>query len=214
MVRARVSIAGLLTVVLVSAVGLAALNSASDLWTSLVTTGAFAVLGYALVGAAVGHGRSRAYWIGFAIFGFGYLALASGPESRRRLMTTRILDSVARFRKEMPKNAGDRLVAERQGETLGATVLEVKDGKYKVNFDGWTSYYDEWIGPDRIRAFVPDLPKGNGKSIVVGEFEGNHQVIGHALLALVAGALGGWLAIARAPERNNTATFGGTSRIA
>jgi hypothetical protein len=213
MVRPRLSIAGLLTVVLVSAVSLAALSSATDLWVSIVTTAAFGVLGYALIGAAVRRGRWRAFWIGFAIFGFGYLALASGVESRRRLVTTRLLDAVARLHKETPKDLGDRLVAERQGETIGATVLEVKDGKYKVNFDGWSSYHDEWIGPDRIKAFVPNLPKGTGKSIVLGQLEENHHIIGHALMSLAAGALGGWLAIAMVPVRDDRGKIDGSPPV-
>ncbi|MGV6945186.1 agenet domain-containing protein [Sphingobacterium kyonggiense] len=32
-----------------------------------------------------------------------------------------------------------------------ATVLEVKDGKYLIRYDGWGKLYDEWVIPDRIR---------------------------------------------------------------
>lgn len=35
-------------------------------------------------------------------------------------------------------------------------VKEVKDNKYKVAYDGWSSNWDEWVGKDRLR-----LPQAN-----------------------------------------------------
>lgn len=32
-----------------------------------------------------------------------------------------------------------------------ATILEIKDGKYLIRYDGWGKLYDEWVNPDRIR---------------------------------------------------------------
>lgn len=31
------------------------------------------------------------------------------------------------------------------------TVLEINNGKYKVNYEGWGSLYDEWVQADRLR---------------------------------------------------------------
>lgn len=31
------------------------------------------------------------------------------------------------------------------------SVVDVKDGKYKVTYEGWTSLWDEWVGTDRVR---------------------------------------------------------------
>ena len=72
----RFPIAGLMWAVVVAALGLAALRNASDIWagaTFLVTCG---VLCLALVGIVCRTNESRAWWVGFALFGWGYLALA------------------------------------------------------------------------------------------------------------------------------------------
>lgn len=38
-------------------------------------------------------------------------------------------------------------------EWINATVIDVKDGQYKVHYDGYTGdYYDSWLTPDHVRA--------------------------------------------------------------
>ena len=75
----RISIRTLMAFVVVSAVGLAALRAASDLWAGLLLLVALAAVGVAILGAAFMGGAERAWWAGFALFGGGYLALAVGP---------------------------------------------------------------------------------------------------------------------------------------
>ncbi len=72
----RFSIAGLMGIVLVAAIGLAALRNASETWAGvmlLLTCGALAL---AVVGVVCRAEAERAWWLGFALFGWGYLALA------------------------------------------------------------------------------------------------------------------------------------------
>ena len=72
----RTSIGGLMGAVLVASLALTALRSGSPAWagaTFLVTCG---VLALAVVGAVCRAGAARAWWLGFALFGGGYLALA------------------------------------------------------------------------------------------------------------------------------------------
>jgi hypothetical protein len=72
----RFSIAGLMVVILVASLALAALRSASATWAGglfLLTYGVFAL---ALVGAACSGASERAGWLGFALFGLGYLSRA------------------------------------------------------------------------------------------------------------------------------------------
>lgn len=38
------------------------------------------------------------------------------------------------------------------GAWYKAKILEIKDGKYKITYDGYGSSWDEFVGPDRIRA--------------------------------------------------------------
>jgi hypothetical protein len=90
----RVSIAQLLWVVLFSGVALAALRSASDLWAALLFTLTATSLLVAVLGAVYRPRGRRAFWLGFALFGWAYLLLGLVPEARSQLATTRLLDDV------------------------------------------------------------------------------------------------------------------------
>ncbi len=72
----RFPIAGLMIVVLVVALGLAALRNASETWAVATFLLTCAVLTLAIVGVACGGESHRAWWLGFALFGWGYLLLA------------------------------------------------------------------------------------------------------------------------------------------
>jgi hypothetical protein len=92
----RFSIRSIMATVLFAAVGLSALRHASDLTASLVVSATLLALGVATLGAAFLRGRRRAYWAGFAAFGWGYAALSSGPWAAEaigpRLATTKLLE--------------------------------------------------------------------------------------------------------------------------
>src|SRR5690349_14196326 len=68
-----------MAIVLLVGVGVAALRSASVLWSSAVFTLAVAVLSGAVLGAIARRGRSRMTWAGFALFGWIYLGTTFGP---------------------------------------------------------------------------------------------------------------------------------------
>ena len=74
--KLRFPIAGLMAAVLVIALGLAALRNASVTWAGSTFLLTCAVLCLALVGVVCRHGTERAWWLGFALFGWGYLFLA------------------------------------------------------------------------------------------------------------------------------------------
>src|SRR5262245_44347955 len=71
----RISIAGLMGIVPVAAVGLAALRNASPTWAGPTYLGGRGVLGLAILCAIYAQGARRAWWLGFCLFGWGYLAL-------------------------------------------------------------------------------------------------------------------------------------------
>lgn len=73
------SIAGLMVVVASVGLGVAALSRPSRLWGAVLFSSATAILLGAVLAAVLGKGRRRAFWAGFAIFGWGYLALQYGP---------------------------------------------------------------------------------------------------------------------------------------
>jgi hypothetical protein len=92
----RMSIAPLMSVVLVLAVGFAALRLGSETWSSAVFTLTLVLHLTAILGAIYRRDRERAGWLGFALFGWGYLILSFGPgfrtEIRPQLATAPLLD--------------------------------------------------------------------------------------------------------------------------
>jgi hypothetical protein len=72
----RFSIAALMGLVLVAAIGLAALRNGSETWAGVMLILTCGVLALAVVGVFCGAPSDRSWWLGFAIFGWGYLALA------------------------------------------------------------------------------------------------------------------------------------------
>jgi hypothetical protein len=92
------SIRTLMAVIVVSAVGLAALRNANDWWAGLLLLLALVAFGSAVLGAIFLRGRDRAWWTGFALFCGGYLALTLVPGASKeiapRLLTTKLLDYV------------------------------------------------------------------------------------------------------------------------
>src|SRR4051795_7359154 len=89
----RFSIRTLMAFVLVSAVALAALSNANEPWAGMMLLLALAAVGVAVLGAVLRNGRERAWWLGFAVFGGGYLVAALCPV-RSELATTYLLGYV------------------------------------------------------------------------------------------------------------------------
>lgn len=95
MVRSsRLTIAGLMGAVLVASLGLTALRSGSGTWAGVVSLLACGVLALAVVGVACGGDAERAWWLGFAMWGWGYTFLAfwSFENALPRLPTAALLD--------------------------------------------------------------------------------------------------------------------------
>jgi hypothetical protein len=92
----RFSIAGLMGIVLVAAIGLAALHSSSETWAGVVLLVTLGAIGIALVGAFCRSGSARGGWIGFAVFGWIYLSAAFWPNIRwPNLPTQNLLELLA-----------------------------------------------------------------------------------------------------------------------
>src|SRR5438128_404667 len=81
----RFTIRTLMAFVVVLAVGLAGLRSATELWAGCLLLVTLGVLLAAVLGAIYTAGRSRAGWVGFSLFGLAYLALALTPIVPERL---------------------------------------------------------------------------------------------------------------------------------
>jgi hypothetical protein len=87
--RFRFSIASLLALVVFVAIGLAALQAASDAWDGGVFALALLTLLTSTLLAVHRRGRDRAFWIGFTLFGSAYLVASLVPNIEPRLPSTK-----------------------------------------------------------------------------------------------------------------------------
>jgi hypothetical protein len=87
----RYNIAGALGAIVFVAVGLAALREADVLWDSWLFSLTLGLMLFAVLLAAHRTGDRRAFWIGFALFGWGYLSSSLIPSTESRLITTKAL---------------------------------------------------------------------------------------------------------------------------
>jgi hypothetical protein len=86
--KIRISIAGLMGVVAVAALGSAGLRYSSEAWAGLVLLVTCGALLLGVVGALCREPHERAWWLGFALFGAGYLALAHATAFSPRPLPT------------------------------------------------------------------------------------------------------------------------------
>jgi hypothetical protein len=87
----RFHIASVCGVVLFLGVGFAALRESTDLWDCAIFTLALGVLLVSILLAVHRSKKRRAFWIGFALFGWGYLVLSLIRPIESRLLTTKAL---------------------------------------------------------------------------------------------------------------------------
>ncbi len=191
----RFSVKSFLLGVAALAAGLGALESDSDLVTSLVFTLNLGLLCFALVGAMVAAGQVRRFWIGFIVFGGLYSLVAMGvlfptqanysymwmgysnqrPTERPGLVTSRLLDIYASLR--APRSIGDRVSAQWSGGGyFAATIVSYKDGRYEVDWDDASP--NEFVSTGQIQPMGRDLER-----------------VGHSVFSLLFGFLGGLAAV-------------------
>jgi hypothetical protein len=86
----RFFIRTLMAFIIVTAVALTALRNANEQWAGMMLLAALATLGTAILAAINLGGREQAWWRGFALFSGGYLVAAFGPV-QSHLATTQLL---------------------------------------------------------------------------------------------------------------------------
>jgi hypothetical protein len=89
--RFRFRIGTLLVLIIALGIGLAALRESNATWDSGVFTLALAALLVSILLAIHRTESRRAFWIGFAMFGWGYLTMSLVPPIASRLVTTKLL---------------------------------------------------------------------------------------------------------------------------
>ena len=212
--------AALMGLVFVLAVGMAALKSANKIWAGVIMTLVLGVLLFALLGVAHNSGPTRRFWSGFAVFGWGYLTFIFGPlfdkDVGRLIPTTDLLrvlhNKIAIV--EAPETDLDRITIWIKSDGgYGIDGQYVADDTELVDAYSkraaakplaaqWVIFYFDPVISDvtmhaeaeRVRRLLmiprfdlgPDLAPRP-------EFEYFSRV-GHALIALLAGFLGGFSA--------------------
>jgi hypothetical protein len=172
----RFTIAGLMGLVVVVAVGVAALRFASELWASILLMLTLGVLGAAVLAFHERAGARRAWWRGFALFGWGYVMLAFGPWASEaiapHLPTTMWLD--ASYAKLHPGDSEAGQARRLWEDALRNYIVAVNTPS----------------GANSAVAFSPD-----GKLVVSAAPPGPAPEpflrVGHSLWALLAACVGG-----------------------
>ena len=178
--RFRFTIASFGGVVLFAAVGFAALRSSSAGWDSAVFGGALVILTGSLVLAVQRRGRSRAYWVGFAIVGWIYLGASLVPAIEARLPTTEPLTAIDAMRPAAPGGLG-QFVADLD---LDGKADLVMTNSSVPNNPGSPIVWDVSNSNPTARTWISmkRIPMGGGWHFVE---------IGHSLVALILAFVGG-----------------------
>ena len=186
--------------VLVSAVGLAALRNADEVWAGIILLAALAVVGIAILGAAILRGRERCWWAGFASFGGVYLALAFAPwpgnSSESTLGTTALLRYVhARV------TAEPELKVLRINAALALYQVLVGDSPASKSVSAMLTTADPSVSASRVNGWRSLLPGAANYQPFV--------TVGHSLFALLAGLAGALVACRFYARRERGEAHGG-----
>jgi hypothetical protein len=200
----RFSIRSLMAFVLVSAVGLAALRNSSELWAGVMLIVVLAAVGVAVLGVVILRDRGRYWWLGFAVFSGGYLALAFGPwlsdTFRPQLGTTYLL---GHLRNVMFPSAGTAsriadattLMLEQQLLALQGAQLEIARARLGL---ATTMERAEGHANPSAASIRQELKRILGQQAAnkdAGPPPELFQRVGHSLFALLAGLVGGTVAV-------------------
>ncbi len=181
----RISIRVVMAVVLVSALGLAALRNANEVWAKVLMMLAVALLGVAVLWAILLRGWERAWWSGFAVLGIAYLLVSFSP-LRSRLGTTQLMEYV------------HSRVAPLAIATIEVSRFDENSVLYKiVTSDGDVSErtvpLSVYTSNTPLDLQISMLPATNRwRSVLPGaENLDAFERVGHAASALLAGLVGG-----------------------
>jgi cbb3-type cytochrome oxidase subunit 3 len=177
--RFRFHLGTLVILILLLGVGFAALRESNEIWDSSIFSITLGILLIAIILAVHRAERRRAFWLGFALFGWIYLGLCLVPSIESRLITTKAL---AYLDSKVPGRAV-------QVRIIGTTSVTLNNQLSNVA-----------LALSEIQA----APAGQGQpwtlnvttQKLLGGWSGsteNFVRIGHSLFALIAAFLGGQL---------------------
>jgi hypothetical protein len=190
MKRFRFHLGTLVILTLLLGVGFAALRESNEMWDSSILSITLAGLMTSMLLAIHRTDERRAFWLGFALFGWTYLGLSLVPSIESRLLTSKVL---AYLDSKVPRSS-----------PAGLTDL---DPYFSGSWDGL------FVNNPQPNALV--LNKGNGDWIVDVTAAGSNPTIfrnilagrtvtwfgttenfiriGHSLAAMIVALLGGYI---------------------
>jgi hypothetical protein len=178
----RFNIASLLVIILVLGVGFAALRESSDLWESGIFTLTLGILLISILLAVHRSESNRAFWLGFALFGWAYMGLTFMPSIESRLITAKAL---AYLDSKVPGRSLGFWIADVSGVGSGSPSNQVQNlafsasgSRLAISSQGQVRLWDATTGK---------LLSGWSGTTA------NFVRIGHSLFALLVGWLGGQL---------------------
>jgi hypothetical protein len=180
--RFRFHIGSVLILVVFLGVGFAALREADDLWDSIILSLTVGALLGSLLLAIHRKAEKRAFWVGFALLGWGYVGLTAVPSIEPRLLTSKALiylDS---------KVPGRPLVI--TGQAWGGPGSTTRQAVASLAFSPQGNLIATSNNSGVVRVW--STTTGTILGTVSGTTE-NFTRIGHLLLALVLAWLGGRL---------------------
>ena len=185
--RFRFHIGTLVILVLLLAVGLAALRESNETWNIGVFTAALGMLLFSILLAVYRKESRRAFWMGFALFGSFYLGISLVPSIESRLLTTKVL---VYLESKVP------------GRYLEVSILEVSSSGPPSN-------------PAQNIAIITEASQAGSSipgqvkiwKVPTGNSTENFVWIGHSFLALIAGLVGGQLSRQLSARTQESATL-------
>jgi hypothetical protein len=181
--RFRFSLGTLVILVVLSAVGLAALRESNEIWDSILFSITLGVLLISILLTVHRTNSMRALWLGFALFGSAYLGLSLIPPIESRLITTKALHYLASKLSAL-SSAGLAYFDYDNDGTMDLFVVNNSqpNGLLPNNGSGTPWYLRSPAGP-----YPPNVLAGS-----IPSWE-SFARIGHSITALIAAFVGGLL---------------------
>jgi hypothetical protein len=188
--RFRFHLGTLVIFVLLLGIGLAALRESNGLWDS---SNFSITLGMLLISILLAFHRTekrRAFWLGFALFGWTYLELSLIPSIESGLITTKVLHYLDSKRLHSTPGGIAYFDYDNDGSMDLYVINDTQSHALVLNKGNGDWIADVTAAGSNPTKFTNILA---GRSLTGFGTTENFIRIGHSLFAVVAACLGGWL---------------------